>query len=46
MTFESILNLQRENLLAGITKDVHYRKESLERLLESIVDNEPAIYDA
>lgn len=46
MTLESIVNLQKGYSYAGITKDVHYRKESLERLLESIVDNEPAIYAA
>ena len=46
MTLENIVNLQKEYALAGVSKDVHYRKESLERLLESITDNEPAIYSA
>lgn len=46
MTLESIVKLQKEYSLIGIPKDIHYRKEALERLLESIEDNEPAIYDA
>ena len=46
MTLENIVKLQKEYSLIGIPKDIHYRKEALERLLESIEDNEPAIYDA
>ena len=46
MTLENIVKLQKEYALIGIPKDVHYRKEALERLLESIDDNVPAIYDA
>lgn len=46
MTLENIVKLQKEYMLSGNTKDFHYRKEALERLLESICDNEPAIYDA
>ena len=43
MTLENIVKLQKEYALSGVTKDIHYRKEALERLLESIEDNEPAI---
>ncbi len=46
MTLENIIKLQKEYILTDVTKDVHYRKESLERLLESINDNEPALYTA
>jgi len=46
MTLDNIVKLQKEYILTGITKDIHYRKEALERLLESIDDNAPAIYSA
>lgn len=46
MTLENIVKLQKEYALSGVTKDIHYRKEALERLLESVCDNEPAIYSA
>lgn len=46
MTLDNIVKLQKEYVLSGITGDIHYRKEALERLLESICDNEPAIYEA
>lgn len=46
MTFEEIVNLQREYGYTNVTADISYRKDSLVRLLESINDNEPALYRA
>lgn len=46
MTLESIVRLQKEYFATDATKDVHFRKECLSRLYESIEDNELAIYDA
>ncbi len=44
MNLEAIVNNQREYFHTGVTKDIQFRKNSLERLLESIIENEPAIY--
>lgn len=46
MTLENIVNLQREYGFTNVTKDVSYRKASLERLLEALIDNEQALYYA
>ena len=46
MTFENIVNLQREYGLSNVTKDISYRKASLERMLDSLTDNEQALYRA
>ena len=46
MTLEAIVKLQQSYFYTNATKDVHYRKDCLERLLESIEDNEEALYDA
>ncbi|MCR5685329.1 MAG: aldehyde dehydrogenase family protein [Lachnospiraceae bacterium] len=44
MNLEAIVSSQREYFLSGATKDIQFRKNSLERLLESVKENEPAIY--
>ena len=46
MDLGSIINTQREFFYTGVTKDVQFRKNSLEKLLESVLENEPAIYTA
>lgn len=46
MTIDAIVKLQHDYFATGKTKDVHYRKECLERLYESIEENEPAVYYA
>lgn len=46
MTFENIVKLQREYGLTNVTRDVSYRKAGLERLLDSLCDNEQALYRA
>lgn len=46
MTIDAIIKLQHDYFANNATKDVHYRKECLERLYESIEENEPAVYNA
>ncbi len=46
MNLESIVNSQREYFYTNVTRDINFRKESLMKLLESIAEHEPAIYDA
>ena len=43
---ESIVRSQREFFYTNATKDILFRKNSLEKLLDSISENEPAIYTA
>lgn len=46
MGLEPIVNAQREYFYTDATKDVFYRKKNLEKLLESVLENEKAIYSA
>ncbi len=46
MNVESIVLSQKEYYYTNATKDVLFRKQSLERLLNSFVENESLIYDA
>lgn len=46
MNLESVVNSQREYFHTNVTRDTTFRKESLQKLLESIVEHESAIYDA
>lgn len=46
MDLASIIKTQRDFYNKNITKDLAFRKNALEKLLESIYENEPAIYDA
>lgn len=46
MTIESIVQLQKDYFYTNTTKDIAFRKQSLSKLLEAIVENESLIYDA
>ncbi len=46
MDLGSIINTQREFFYTGVTRDIQFRKNSLEKLLESVTEQEPAIYTA
>ena len=46
MDLGSIINTQREFFYTGVTRDIQFRKNSLEKLLESVMEQEPAIYTA
>ena len=46
MTIESIVGIQEDYFHTNITKDISFRKQSLEKLLEAIHENESLIYDA
>ena len=45
MGLETIVTTQKEYFLTDATKDVAFRKNALENLLESIYVNEKTIYD-
>ena len=40
---EAVVSTQREYFYSGVTKDIQFRKNSLEKLLESVTENSPAI---
>ena len=46
MDLASVIKTQKEFYYTGVTKDLQFRKNSLEKLLESVIENEPAIYNA
>ena len=46
MTIDSIVLAQRTFFHTNTTKDLTYRRASLEKLLHSIEENQPAIYEA
>ncbi len=46
MQLSSILKIQRDFFDTDATKNASFRKEALKKLLESIYENEPAIYAA
>ena len=46
MDLGSVIKTQREFYYTGVTKDLQFRKNSLEKLLESVMENEPVIYNA
>ncbi len=46
MDIASIIHTQREYFYTGVTRDIQFRKTSLEKLYESVLEQEPAIYAA
>lgn len=46
MNLDAIVKSQKEYFYTNATKDIAFRKNSLNKLLESIVEHEQAIYDA
>ncbi len=46
MTIESIVSSQRNFFDTNTTKDLSFRRESLEKLLEAILENKNSIYNA
>lgn len=46
MSLESIVLSQKSYFHSNVTKDVSFRKQSLEKLLSSILEHETLIYDA
>lgn len=46
MDLELIINSQRDYFNRDVTKDISFRKHSLEKLLDNILENEAAIYAA
>ncbi len=44
MNLEAIIQSQRDYFYTGATRNVQFRKDSLEKLLESIIENESSIY--
>ena len=46
MTIESVVSAQHSFFDTNTTKDLSFRKESLEKLLEAIEENKDAVYNA
>jgi len=46
MDIASIIHTQREYFYTGVTRDIQFRKNSLEKLYESVTEQEPAILAA
>ena len=46
MTIESIVSSQRNFFNTNLTKDLSFRKDALEKLLDAIEEYKPAIFDA
>ena len=46
MTIESVVSAQHSFFNTNITKDLTFRRESLEKLLEAIEENKETVYNA
>lgn len=46
MDLRTVINLQRDYYNKNVTRDISFRRNSLEKLLDTITEYEPAIYEA